>query len=134
MSRKKTVLVVDRGPQAAVALESRLLAAGYHVVARFSGATALDWLRSENADLLLLAVGLPDMSGFELCRRLRAQPATATIPVIFLAEGEGDDEEALQAHVSGDLYVPQGLSLGSSWGWSGCSLPTCLWPGDTRMT
>jgi CheY-like chemotaxis protein len=106
MGPKKTVLIVDHGSQLTPALESRLVTAGHDVVTRSSGASALAWLRTERADLLLVEIALPDMSAFELCRRLPTGPWAPSIPVIFLALGAGDVREALEAQAAGHIYIP----------------------------
>ena len=69
--------------------ENALLCAGlslnnYEAVSAFTGREALEMCQRQSIDVLLLDVGLPDMDGYEVCRRLKADPRTAAIPVIFV--------------------------------------------------
>jgi diguanylate cyclase (GGDEF)-like protein len=65
---------------------------GYESVAAYSGKEALEHCQTGDIDLVLLDVGLPDIDGYEVCRRLKAHPVTADIPVIFVtARGSSVD-------------------------------------------
>ena len=77
------LLVNDHEPQR-YALQRTLAEAGYSVLSAASGTEALK-LAAEMPDVVVLDIGLPDMSGFEVCRLLKADPQTAHIPVIFLS-------------------------------------------------
>jgi len=89
-----TVLVVDDTPQN-LALMRDLLEADYTVKLANSGARALRIAEATPPDLILLDVMMPELDGYEVCRRLKADPATQAIPVIFLtARAETEDEQA----------------------------------------
>jgi putative two-component system response regulator len=79
---KPIVLVVDDAPESIDVMRG-VLGADYNVRAAISGAVALDLAERSPPDLILLDVMMPAMTGFEVCRRLKASPATAKIPVIF---------------------------------------------------
>ncbi len=68
--------------------------AGYEVIATSNGEEVLQAAQANPPDLILLDVRMPRMSGYEACRRLKEQPLTAAIPVVFLSakgqEGEVD--------------------------------------------
>ena len=100
-AERPTVLVVDDTPDN-LALMSGLLKDDYRVKVANSGERALKIAVSEGApDLILLDIMMPEMDGYEVCRRLKAYPATRRIPVIFLtAMAEVADET-------------KGLSLGA---------------------
>ncbi|MBF0218565.1 MAG: response regulator [Gammaproteobacteria bacterium] len=88
---KRTVLVVDDIPSNIDVLSGGLSEL-YRVKAAISGEKALRICSSEPPDLILLDVMMPEMDGYEVCRRLKANPETADIPVIFLtAKGEVAD-------------------------------------------
>lgn len=93
-SKLKTVLVVDDEPVNITVL-SGTLRNDYRVLVAKNGYQALD--RIENSgkpDLILLDIMMPDMDGYELCSRLKANPETAQIPIIFVsAMSEHIDEE-----------------------------------------
>lgn len=79
-----SVLVVDDAPENLLIL-AQCLAELYHVRAAKDGPGALRIAASEPMpDLILLDIVMPDIDGFEVCRRLKSNPATADIPVIFL--------------------------------------------------
>jgi hypothetical protein len=77
------ILAVDDNPSALYATTRVLKAAGYDVMQATTGAAALQL--AHQADLVVLDVNLPDMDGFEVCRRLRARPDTAQIPLLHLS-------------------------------------------------
>ena len=91
---KAMILVVDDAPQN-LALMDELLSDDYLVKVAPSGARCLRIARTTPMpDLILLDVMMPEMDGFEVCRQLKADPATAHIPVIFLtAKNEQADEQ-----------------------------------------
>jgi len=88
------LLVVDDEPLN-LQLMRRLLDQDYRLLFAKDGARALELARSERPDLILLDVMMPGMSGHETCRQLKAAPATAGIPVIFVtALTDAEDEVA----------------------------------------
>ena len=80
---KPVVLVVDDAPESIDVLRG-VLSPEYQVKAAIHGAIALSLIESSPPDLILLDVMMPEMDGFEVCRRLKANPATAQIPVVFV--------------------------------------------------
>ncbi len=77
------ILVVDDNPAALYATARVLRSAGYEVSEASTGSAAL--AAAKNVDLVVLDINLPDMDGFEVCRRLRATPETADLPVLHLS-------------------------------------------------
>jgi len=78
------VLLVDDMPQSLGALDQELEADGYTVLVAHSGEAALQRLELVTPDAILLDARMPGLSGFETCRRLKANPAWSHIPVIFM--------------------------------------------------
>lgn len=78
------ILVVDDVPANVKLLEARLLAEYFEVLTAASGSTALEMCESGKVDVVLLDVMMPDMDGFEVCRRLKADPATSHVPVVMV--------------------------------------------------
>ncbi|WP_327314572.1 fused response regulator/phosphatase [Streptomyces sp. NBC_01235] len=109
-----TVLVVDHTAAGRFALGRVLRRAGHQVVAVGTGGEALVELdvrlrKGTLPDVALVDVGLPDMSGFELCRRLKARPHMAGLPVVHFSAGEvapGDRAEGLGAGAEAHLAMP----------------------------
>lgn len=89
------ILVVDDDLESVKLIGLMLERRGYEIAAARSGTQALEKVQSENPDLVILDIMMPDMEGYEVCRRLRANPATATLPVImFTAKTTVDDKVA----------------------------------------
>lgn len=92
ISEPATVLIVDDIPNN-ISLLNAALMDEYSVKAATSGAQAIDICLTMPVDIILLDVMMPEMDGFETCRRLKDNPLTSTIPVIFVtARGEVNDE------------------------------------------
>ena len=89
---KPTILVVDESV-GNVALIASLLQPSYTVRTVNHGEAALKAAGNEQPHLILLDVATPDFGGYEVCRRLKADPATRGIPVIFLAGKSADEDE-----------------------------------------
>ena len=87
-----TVLVVDDA-EANVEILGETLADDYDVIVAMDGRSAMELIQENKPDLILLDIMMPEMDGYEVCRRLKADPATKDIPVVFVtAMGEVDDE------------------------------------------
>lgn len=92
-SFKEKILIVDDFP-ASVRILANKLAEDYRVLTATSGSEALDIIRRELPDLILLDIMMPVMDGYELCRLLKLDEKFHHIPVIFVtARGEEEDEE-----------------------------------------
>ncbi|MCB1453743.1 MAG: PleD family two-component system response regulator, partial [Rhizobiaceae bacterium] len=78
------ILVVDDVKANVTLLETRLLAEYFEVLKAYGGAEALETCENGKVDVVLLDVMMPEMDGFETCRRLKSDPATAHIPVVMV--------------------------------------------------
>ena len=78
------ILVVDDYPTNVKLLRRNLEAAGYETVAAYDGEEALEKVAAEKPDLILLDILMPKIDGFAVCRRLRADEATAVVPIIMI--------------------------------------------------
>jgi two-component system cell cycle response regulator len=78
------ILIVDDIPANVKLLEFRLLAEYFEVLTAANGADALEICENGKVDVVLLDVMMPDMDGFDVCRRLKADPATSHIPVVMI--------------------------------------------------
>jgi class 3 adenylate cyclase len=98
MSEGSTVLVVDDLSQNVRLLDAVLAPRGYRVLAAGSGEDALRLVTSQPPDLVLLDIFMPGMDGYEVCRRIRQQPATAYLPVVMItASGDQEKRKAIEA-------------------------------------
>ena len=83
--RAKTILIVDDAKDSVRLLGTFLHANGYIARVAFDGLSALTQAKNAPPDLILLDILLPDIKGYEVCERLKADDATRHIPVIFLS-------------------------------------------------
>ena len=104
-----TVLVVDDAP-ANLSLLAGLLNKSYRVKLAPSGLKALDLARRSVPDLILLDVMMPEMDGYEVCRRLKADPLTARIPVLFLTAMSQPEDEARGFEVGAADFIQKPIS------------------------
>lgn len=108
------VLVVDDVPPNVKLLEAKLTSEYFDVLTAFSGPEALDVTNREHPDIILLDVMMPGMDGFEVCRRIKADPATAHIPVVMVTalDQPSDRVTGLEAGADDFLTKPvQDLAL-----------------------
>lgn len=92
MRGKKRVLIVE-DEESLLKLETILLTVkGFEVISAFTGEMAVAKIGVEPFDLVLLDIMLPDMDGFEVCRQLRKDPHTATVPIIMLTGKKSQED------------------------------------------
>ena len=100
------ILVVDDVPENVRLLEAVLAARAYEVVSAVNGASALEAARSQKPDLILLDLVMPDIDGYTVCRRLRADDETAMLPVIMVTSSVGAEKtRAIEA--GADDFIPK---------------------------
>ena len=105
------LLVVDDNSDAAVVLSLLLKALGHEVHIEHDGQRALESARQLSPEILFLDIGLPDMDGYELARRLRAAPETATATLVAVT-GYGQPEDRERARQAGfDRHVVKPVYL-----------------------
>lgn len=102
--RKQTILIVDDAPTI-LNLVTGLLERDYHVRIATSGEAALSYMEKSRPDLILLDVMMPDMDGFEVCSRLKANADTARIPVIFLSAMSDSEDESIGLRLGASDYL-----------------------------
>jgi two-component system, OmpR family, phosphate regulon response regulator PhoB len=101
----KRVLIIEDEPDVARLVEFNLRAAGFEVDRAGTAGDGLALLHSTPPDVVVLDLMLPDQSGYEVCKAIRAEPATADIGVLMLtARGESEDR-ILGLEVGADDYV-----------------------------
>jgi adenylate cyclase len=104
VSEQTTILVVDDLPQNVRLLEAVFVPRGYAVLAAGSGREALERAATDPVDLVLLDIVMPEMDGYEACRALRADPATAFLPVVMIT-ASGDQEKIAAIEAGADDFV-----------------------------
>jgi len=111
MSEDITILAVDDQPQNLRLLEAILSPRGYRVIGAHSGSEALERLLGSATDLVLLDIVMPAMDGYEVCRRIRANPDTAYLPVVMLT-ASGDQEKIHAIEAGADDFVTKPINQG----------------------
>jgi two-component system, OmpR family, alkaline phosphatase synthesis response regulator PhoP len=110
------LLLAEDEPDVQLIARLSLAKAGFTVVTVGNGLEVLERVSTERPDVILLDWMMPDMDGFETCRHLKADPATAAIPVIFLTARvqEGEIAKALALGAAGCIGKPfDAIGLGA---------------------
>jgi CheY-like chemotaxis protein len=92
-TRKKVLLVDDQG-STILTLRFQVNHAGFDILTATSGDEALKIIATDRPDLIMLDVMMPKQTGFEVCRRLKEDPATKEIPVFIVTSLHGDADSA----------------------------------------
>jgi DNA-binding response OmpR family regulator len=104
------ILVVDDEPDALEVLEFNLKNAGYDVTTADDGDTALKKARQQLPDLILLDLMLPEIDGLEVCKTLRRDQATSTIPIIMVTAKAAEIDRVVGLELGADDYVTKPFS------------------------
>jgi two-component system, OmpR family, catabolic regulation response regulator CreB len=104
---RRHVLVVEDEPSIAETIWYALRTEGFQVADAATGGEALQLLAAQPFDCVVLDVGLPDMSGFDVCRTLRQSSA---IPIIFLTARDGEIDRVVGLELGADDYVAKPFS------------------------
>ena len=105
--QKGTIVVVDDEPNIADLVDLYLAREGFRVLKTGTGEAGLQAVRDHRPRLVVLDVGLPDVDGLEVCKRLRA---TSQIPVIFLTARDSEVDRVLGLELGGDDYLTKPFS------------------------
>ncbi len=112
MNNKARILIVDDEPKN-ISLMSNVFAEDYHISVAISGEQALNLLeKTHDIELVLLDVMMPQMDGFEVFTRLRENPATAHIPVVFVTARTDNDSEILGLKAGAVDYIHKPIQVG----------------------
>jgi adenylate cyclase len=104
------ILLVDDDPTNLFLLEELLLSEGYLPVLADSGTEALAITARSIPDLILLDVMMPEMDGFEVCRRLREDKRLQTVPIIFLTALDDEESRLRGLEMMGDDYLTKPIN------------------------
>jgi DNA-binding response OmpR family regulator len=106
----KRVLIADDEPNIVTSLEFLMEQAGYETCVATNGQEALDLAMSFRPDLMLLDVMVPVYSGYEVCQRLKTDPATRTIKIVMVSAKGRDVEVAKALELGADAYITKPFS------------------------
>jgi CheY-like chemotaxis protein len=107
----KKILIVDDDPDGTFMLEQVLAKGGYETETARDGLSGLKKARSPEIGLVLLDVMLPGMDGFEVCRRLRSDPATADTPILMISAKSRPEDREIGLKMGADDYMTKPLRL-----------------------
>ena len=105
---KPVVLIVDDEPDVVTMWQRSLLMEGFEVLCAYDGISAVDMAEVDKPDLVLLDIMMPMMSGYDVCREIKANPATEHIPVLCVTSAHNPEvrENAQAAGAQGLLVKP----------------------------
>ena len=106
--KKPVVLVVDDEPQILRVMRASLPIRGYEVLTAASGKEALDQLSKQVPDLVILDLAMPEMSGLEVCRRVRE---FSTVPIIILSAKGSESDKVAALDLGADDYVTKPFGM-----------------------
>jgi two-component system, OmpR family, alkaline phosphatase synthesis response regulator PhoP len=106
----KKIIVVDDEEDIVQMLRYNLQKEGYDVTTALNGAEALRLAQQQRFDLVLLDVMMPEIDGFEVCRRMRAMPAYGSTPIMFLTARAGEIDQILGLELGADDYIQKPIS------------------------
>ncbi len=106
----KTILVVDDDELVRMALNELLRPEGYEVHLVASGAEAIEKLDQNGYDLLMLDIIMPEMDGFELCRKIRERENYRDTPIVFLTAKSRDEDRDKGIEAGANLFLSKPIS------------------------
>lgn len=101
----QTILLTEDNPASISLLFSLLEKQGYKIYVATTGNSAIKWLDRFEPDLILLDIDLPDMSGYELCEKIKQKPALSPVPVIFMTSHHDREHKIKGFDVGGIDYI-----------------------------
>jgi adenylate cyclase len=110
VSAPAKILVVDDTPRNVKLLQDLLTVRGYEVVTAASGREALEQVAAERPDLVLLDVVMPEMSGYEVCRKIRAASATEILPVVMVTALDPTEERVKGIEAGADDFLTKPIN------------------------
>lgn len=110
-TRAKRILIVDDEPDVTELVGYQLRAKGFSVEALNDPTQSIAKIRAFQPDLVILDVMMPNISGIQICRMLRADPKSKAIPVVFLTAKAEEADRVLGLEVGGDDYICKPFSV-----------------------
>jgi DNA-binding response OmpR family regulator len=101
----RTILVIDDEPELVKLLDYNLSKAGYLVISAKDGESGLAAARKHAPDAIILDIMMPGLDGWEVCKRLRQDPATAALPLLMLTAKGEEGDRVLGLELGADDYV-----------------------------
>jgi CheY-like chemotaxis protein len=102
---KKKVLIIEDHPETVEVMETIMKPLGVEVLIAYDGIRGGKLAVSGKPDLILLDIMMPEMNGFEVCRRLKADPETAKIPIVIVSVRSSEDSLENGKKCGADEYI-----------------------------
>ena len=110
-TRVRSIVIVEDDEDISDTIKYNLEREGFRVRVAATGEDALNLIFDRPPNLILLDLNLPQMSGFELCRRLRAEAITARVPVLMLTARTAETDKVLGLNLGADDYLTKPFSM-----------------------
>ena len=105
------VLVVDDEEHIVMILKDSLEFSGFQVVTAYDGLEALERVEKDKPELIVLDIGMPKLDGWEVCRRLKADPKTKHIPIIILTAYAQTSDQRKGTQLGADRFISKPCDL-----------------------
>jgi two-component system cell cycle response regulator DivK len=108
MNPVETILYVEDNPDNRLLVRRVLMAEGFDVIEAINANQALELLKQQTPDLILMDINMPDIDGYTLTTRLKAMPALQKVPIVAMTANalKGDRERSLGAGCDGYIQKP----------------------------
>jgi len=110
-TRVQTIIIVEDDEDIADSIRYNLEREGFRVRVAATGEDALDVIVDRPPDLVLLDLNLPQMSGLEICRRLRAEAGTSQVPILMLTARTEESDKVLGLNLGADDYITKPFGM-----------------------
>jgi adenylate cyclase len=110
MTEPRKILVIDDMPRNSKLLDDLLTVKGYSVETAASGAEGLEKIESWQPDLILLDIMMPEMNGYEVCRKIRENPETEILPVVMVTSLDGPEERTKGLDAGADDFLSKPIN------------------------
>jgi DNA-binding response OmpR family regulator len=111
MPGKKKILIIEDSNLVSSILKSQLREKGFEVSIAFDGKTGLQKTREEKPDIIILDLILPGLPGEEVCKEIKKDEQTKTIPIIMLTAKDSDADKVVGRVIGADLYMPKPFDI-----------------------
>ena len=99
------IVIADDEPDIVAILSGRFRAAGFEVFAARNGTEALQAVKAHRPDVLVSDVMMPELNGFQVCRRVRSEPDLASVRLVLLTAKDSEADRFWGTEVGADLYL-----------------------------
>jgi two-component system alkaline phosphatase synthesis response regulator PhoP len=110
-TRRRSIVIVEDDEDIADSIRYNLEREGFRVRVATTGEDALNLILDRPPNLILLDLNLPHMSGFEMCRRLRAEAPTARVPILILTARTDEADKVLGLNIGADDYITKPFGM-----------------------